>query len=55
MCLQILTLLLTLSVNVGGKNTLLSAKDWDAISHGKAFMNNQEVQQFAKGKKQETH
>ena len=31
------------------------SKKWEAISHGKAFMNNQEVQQFAKGKKQETH
>ena len=39
-----------------GENKILYFhQKWEAISHGKAFMNNQEVQQIAKGKKQETH
>ena len=46
---------LILSVNVGETKYFTSSKKWEAISHGKAFMNNQEVQQIAKGKKQETH
>ena len=46
---------MTLSVNMGETKYFTFSKEWEAISHGKAFMNNQEVQQFAKGKKQETH
>ena len=45
---------LKLSVNVGETKYFTSSKKWEAISHGKAFMNNQEVQHVAKGKKQET-
>ena len=44
-----------LSLNVGKTKYFLFKKKGEAISHGKVFMNNQEVQRVGKGQKQETY
>merc|ERR1712018_551219 len=44
-----------LSLNVGKTKYFLLKKKGEAISHGKVFMNNQEVQRVGKGQKQETY
>ena len=44
-----------LSLNVGKTKYFLFSKKGEAISHGKVFMDNQEVQRVGKGQKQETY
>ena len=44
-----------LSLNVGKTKYFLFSKKGDAISHGKVFMDSQEVQRVGKGQKEETY